>query len=1008
MFATHFFIASLFISTILVAGTSGKISGVVKDAQTGESLVGVNVIVVGTSLGASSDIDGNFSIEVNSGDVLAFSFVSFKNQEITISDQTFLSLTLEENPTELDEVVIVGYTSVEKKDITGSITSIKAENFKNLSVSGIDQALQGQAAGVQVTQSSGTPGGGIVVRIRGATSISASNRPLFIVDGIAVETGTLSGRDFGGQSDNALALINPNDIESVQILKDASAKAIYGSRASNGVVVITTKRGKNVKTKITMDAQRGIINLTRKLDLLNSTQLLDLQREAVTNAGQNPDALGLIPGVSDAVNTNWQDEVLRTGILQQYQISAAGGDDNTSYYISGTYRNEEGVQLNNGFERLSLTTNLDRKFTQRFSLSTNMSLSRGFNKRVKGDNFLDGVYSGAVKSLPYYAPYDEQGNLTGPGSSQYAGFPNFNPVGQALLPRFEVLTVKLLGGLKGTYRFNEAFTLKGQASLDYNDVTEDQYESSATAIGGFLPSVGGQGYGVFIAQSFSNVVSNLTLTYNKKISDKHTVSGLVGTEVFQSFSNGGSVNGRLFPSDDFTYIGSAGIVDNGSSFKTPPSGLFSLFLDGRYDYDNRFLATIGFRADGSSNFGPKNRFGYFPAASVGWRISEESFFNSRIINDLKLRASYGFTGNERIGSFNFLGTWGSTTYNGSTGVSPNNVPNPNIKWETTSEANVGVDISLWEEKLQATADAYYNKTSDLLLTRPYPLTTGFGGILDNIGDMENKGIEFGLTSVNMDRPKFKWTTKVNFSKNLNKVLFLADTIPLYRGYSAEGVDATNIIKVGEPLGTFWGLNYLGVNPATGNAIYEDRNSDGLINNSDAMVIGNAQAKFFGGVTNIFNYKGFDLSVFLQFSYGNKVLNFSKATFVNMGGDIENNQSTDALRRWKKEGDITDIPKYVFGSTLNNLHSNRLLEDASYLRLKNVSLGYNVPAKYTDRIMLGSTRVYVNATNLWTLTKYTGSDPEVSTLDGSTSAQGIDFFTLPQVKTIVVGLNLTLK
>jgi TonB-linked SusC/RagA family outer membrane protein len=984
------------------------LTGKVVAATEPNGLPGVNIAIKGTLTGTMTDIDGKFSIEVKQGEVLVFSFVSFKTQEITYTGQTNLIVTLEENTTELDEIVVVGYSSVEKKDITGSIVSVKAESFKNISVNGIDQALQGQAPGVQVTQSSGTPGGGIVVRIRGATSISASNRPLFIVDGIAIETGTLSGRSFGGQTDNALALINPNDVESVQILKDASAKAIYGSRASNGVVIITTKRGKNAKTKITMDVQHGIINLTNKLDLLNSSQLLDLQRESIENAGLNPDAFGLIPGVTDATNTDWQDEVLRTGILQQYQIAASGGDENTSYYISGTYRNEEGVQLNNGFERLSLTTNLDRKFSQKFTLSTNMSISRGFNKRVKGDNFLDGVYSGAVKSLPYYSPYDENGLLVGPGSPMYAGFPNFNPVGQALIPRFEVTTVKLLGGLKGVYQINENLIAKAQVSLDFNDVTEDQYESSQTAIGGFLPSVGGQGYGIFIAQTVSNVVSNATLSYNKKLTEKHTLSGLVGTELYRSYYIGGNLQGRLFPSDDFTYIQSAGIVDAGASSKAPPASLLSMFMEVRWDYEDRFLATLGFRADGSSNFGTNNRFGYFPAASIGWRVSQEKFFNLPIINDLKLRASYGLTGNERIGAFNYIGTWGSTTYNGSTGVSANNIANPNIKWETTAELNGGIDISLWEGKLQGTLDAYYNKTSDLLLTRPYPLTTGFGGIVDNIGDLENKGIEFSVTSVNIDKNNFKWTTRVNLSRNQNKILSLADTIPLYRGYSAEGVDATNIIQVGQPLGTFWGLNFLGVNPATGNAIYEDRNEDGLINNLDAMVIGNAQPKLYGGITNTLAYKGFDLSVFFQFSYGNKVLNFSKATFVNMGGDLSNNQSVEALRRWKQEGDVTDVPRYVFGSTTNNLHSNRLLEDASYLRLKNLSIGYNVPSKYTEKFLLSHVRVYLNATNLWTLTKYTGSDPEVSTLDGSTSAQGIDFFTLPQVRTLVVGLNVTLK
>lgn len=987
-----------------------KISGKVTSTTEPSGIPGVNVSVKNSNLGTITDIDGNYALEVNEGAVLIFSFVGFETQEIGFQGQATLNVLMIETAADAGEVVIMGYSSVEKKDITGSVVSVKAESFKNLAVSGLDQALQGQAPGVRVTQSSGTPGGGIVVQIRGATSISASNRPLFIVDGIAVETGTLSGRDFGGQTDNALALINPNDIESMQILKDASAKAQYGSRASNGVVVITTKRGVNAKTKITVDVQRGIISPTNKLDLLNSRQLVELQREAVENAGQNPDAFGLIPGVTDGVNTNWQDEVLRRAILQQYQISAVGGDANTKYYISATYRNEEGVQLNNGFERLSLTTNLERKFSSRFTLGTNLSISRGFNKRVKGDNFLDGVYSGAVRSLPYYTPYDETGVLVGPGSPLYPGFPNFNPVAQALLPRFEALTVKMLGGLNGTFQVNENLFVKAQISLDYNDVTENQYESSQTAIGGFLPSVGGQGYGVYIAQTANNLVSNVTATYSKKINENQNITGFIGTEIYRSFYNAGNVQGRLFPSDDFTYIQSAGIVDQGSSGKTPPTGLLSFFGEARYDYKDKYLATLGFRADGSSNFGPSNRFGYFPALSVGWRASQEQFFKDNIhaINDLKLKASFGFTGNERIGAFNYLGTWGSNTYNGSTGVGANNVANPNIKWETTRELNLGIDISFLDDKFQATIEAYHNKTSDLLLTRPFPLTTGFGGVLDNIGDMENRGVEFSLTSVNYRKSDFQWTTRINFSRNKNKVLFLSDTIPLYRGYTAEGVDGTNIIKVGQPLGTFWGLNYLGVNPATGNAIYEDRNKDGQITNDDAMVIGNSQPKLIGGIQNTFNYKGIDLSIFFQFSYGNKVLNFSKSSLVNMGGDILTNQSTDALRRWRNEGDITDIPKYELGNTTNNLHSNRLLEDASYLRLKNVSLGYNIPVRFIEKYFLAGARVYANATNLWTLTKYSGSDPEVSTLDGSTAAQGIDFFTLPQVRTLVLGLTLTLK
>lgn len=983
------------------------VTGKVTSASETNGLPGVSILVKGTSLGSLTDMNGNFSIEAPTNSVLVFSFVGYQTQEITYTGESVLNVVLVEKPTELDEIIVVGYSSIAKRDITGSVASIKSDEFKDISINGVDQALQGQIAGVQVTQSSGTPGGGISVRIRGVTSISAGNRPLFIVDGIPVETGALSGRSYGGQTDNALSLINPNDIESMEVLKDASAKAVYGSRASNGVVVIRTKRGTSGAPKINFDVQRGIIQPVKKLELLNAEQLLELQREAVTNAGENPDGFGLIPGVTDEVNTDWQDEVLRTGILQQYQLAVTGGDDNTSYYISGAYRDEEGVQLNNKFTRMSLAINLDQKLTDRLSLGTNFTLSKSVNKRVKGDNFLDGVYSGAVKSLPYFVPYDENGFLVGPSSPLYAGFPNFNPVAQALLPRFDVMTVKLLGGINAAYSFSQELKLKAQVSLDYNNITEDNYESSQTAIGGYLSSVGGQGYGIYSAGITSNVNSFLTLSYSKKLSDRQHLNALLGTEVYQSFNTGGSVQGRLFPSDDFTYISSAGIVDAGGSLKSPPSGLVSFFAETSYDYDDRYLAKVTVRADGSSNFGPNNKFGFFPAISAGWRISQEEFFPDNFVSDLKLRASFGYTGNERIGAFQYLATWGSATYNGSTGVSPNNVDNPDIKWESTREINIGVDAQLWEGRVQAVFDMYQNKTSDLLLVRPYPTTTGFGGIIDNIGDMQNKGIEFSVTTVNLDKA-VRWTTTLNLSKNLNEVLFLADSIPLYRGYSGEGVDGTNIIKEGEPIGTFWGLNFLGVDPANGNAIYQDRNLDGAITNEDAMVIGNSQPKLFGGITNTLFYKGFDLSIFFQFSLGNKVLNLSKATFVNMGADIENNQSIEALRRWQEPGDITDVPRYELGSTLNNLHSNRLLEDGSYLRLKNLSMGYNFPSKITNMLMLKQLRLYVTGTNIWTYTKYTGADPEVSTLDGSASAQGIDFFTLPQVKTFSIGLNATLR
>jgi len=407
--------ACLFYQNVL---SQNVVTGTVTSSEDGTGLPGVNVLIQGTSVGTTTDLDGNYSLEVPDGsNTLIFSFIGYQTQEMEIGNQSVIDIVLEPDVRELSEVIVTGYASRQKRDVIGSISSVTPEDFKDIPIGSIDQSLQGQAPGVLVTQSSGTPGGGISVRIRGNTSISASNRRLFVVDGVPVDIGSLSARGFGGQSDNALALFNPNDIESIQVLKDASAKAIYGSRAANGVVLITTKRGKaGQKTQFNMDVQRGIVDITKEVDLLNSEELLDLQREAVENAGEDPDERGLIPGVTDGVDTDWLDEILRRGILQQYQLSASGGTESLRFYISGNYRDEEGVQLNNRFRRFTGTLNLDHKSSEKLSFGSNLTISRSKNNRVKGDNFLDGVYSGAVKSLPYYYPYDEQGQLIGPGS----------------------------------------------------------------------------------------------------------------------------------------------------------------------------------------------------------------------------------------------------------------------------------------------------------------------------------------------------------------------------------------------------------------------------------------------------------------------------------------------------------------------------------------------------------------------------------------------------------------
>ena len=985
-----------------------RISGRVISAQDGQPIPGVNIVVRGTTNGVSTDASGNYSITIpNANAVLILTSIGLVTQNVTVGNRTVVNVQMQEAINELTQVVVTGYNTTQRKDITGSIASVSPEKFKDIPVASLDQALQGQAAGVQVTQSSGTPGGGLTIRIRGNTSISASNRPLVIVDGVPVADGGLSDREFGGQTDNALALFNPNDIESMEVLKDASAKAIYGSRAANGVVLITTKRGKsNQKTTFTGDVQRGITDVIRRPDLLNASELLELQRESVLNGGLDPDKLGLIKGVTDGVNTDWIDAILRKGVYQQYQLSTQGGNDKTQFYLSGSYRDEQGVQLNNQFTRFTGQFKFDHKATQRLSFGTNLTLSRAKNKRVKGDNFLDGVYSAAIKSLPYYSPYNEQGQLYTPNDPNYPGFPNFNPVAQAVLPRFETYTIKMLGGLYAEYEILPNLRFRSKASIDYNNVTEDNFEPSSTAIGGFLPSVGGQGYGLFVNRTLATFVNTNTLNYSFQLQEKHRFSTLLGFEVQNRTVRGANVQGRLFPSDDFTYINSAGIVDQGGS-EIVNSGLVSAFGEVRYDYDEKYLATITARYDGSSRFGQSSRFGVFPSGSLAWRISGEPFMQRfTFLNDLKLRASYGFTGNERIGDFEFLGTWSSATYSGASGVGPDALANPTLQWERTREANVGLDASFFNGRLNVTFDAYDNLTDKLLFAQPIPFTTGFGDVQGNIGKISNRGMELTISTVNVDKA-VRWNTDLNLAFNQNKVVELVSDEPIFRGYTGNGVSNTNVVLPGHPLGTFWGLKFLGVDPATGDAIYQDKNGDGRVTPDDGQVIGNAQPKLYGGFTNRVSWKGFDVSGFLQFSYGNSILNLTNNTLVNTGADIQNNQARAALNRWRKEGDITNVPRYVYQNTYNNFLSSRFLEDGSFLRLKNVSVGYNLPKTLINRYKITNTRIYASATNLWTLTRYSGADPEVSTLDGSTTAQGIDFFTFPQIKTFVIGVSISL-
>lgn len=979
---------------------TGKVTG-----ANGDALPGVNIFIKNTTTGTISDFEGNYRLSVPAtSEIMVYSFIGYLSVEELINNRSIINVVMQEDTRQLDEIIVTGYSSQKKADVIGSIASLNPAVVKDMPLTGLDQALQGQVSGVSVTQSSGTPGGGIMVRIRGNSSISSSNRPLYIIDGIPVRDGGLSTRSFGGQNDNALATLNPNDIESIEILKDASAKAIYGSRAANGVVIITTKRGKvGAPTTFEIDVQRGVIDPTNTIGVLNAKELLQLQREALINAGENPDNAG-IPGVTDAIDTDWQKEVMRQAIVQQYQLSTRGGSEKTQFYLSASYRDEEGVMLNNDFKRGTLTANIDHQSSKRLSFGLNMNLARTKNNRVKGDNFLDGVYNAALTSLPFYQPYDEEGNLYAPGDAGYANFPNFNPVGQAIEPRFDTYASRLIGGIYGKYEILPNFYFTTKFSLDYTSTIEDQFEPTTTAIGGFLQSVGQQGYGIYSTTEFSMLLNNNVFVYNTTIGDQHEIGGLLGAEFISRTSRSGSTVGILFPSDNFTYLTSAGLILDGSSYLVN-SGLVSFFSEVNYKYRSKYLAKVSVRYDGSSRFGEDRKFGLFPAFSLGWRLSEEDIFQGfRWLDDLKIRGSYGLTGNEQIGNFQYLATWGATTaYNGIPAVGPATLGNPNLGWEQNAEFDIGADIAFFEGRVQLIYDYYYNVTTNLLLSESLPFTTGFGSVLGNLGEVTNEGMELTISTVNIDK-NLKWNTQFNISTNRNLVQKLATDEPQFSGYSTF-TNSTHIIAPGKPLGTFWGLRYLGVDPGTGDAIYFDKNNDGQLTADDGTFIGDAQADFFGGFTNTLTYKGIDVSVFFQYSYGNEMINFGNTTLLNSGEDVNNNQSREALKRWKKEGDLASIPKYEFGNTDNNRFSSRFVEDASYLRLKNVTLGYTLPQQVLSKLKLRNLRVYASGTNIWTLTNYSGADPEVNSLDGSTTAQGLDLYTFPQVRTILVGLNL---
>ncbi|MFZ2899027.1 MAG: TonB-dependent receptor [Saprospiraceae bacterium] len=943
------------------------VRGTVVSAEDGLPLPGATIVLKGTTEGTVSDLDGMYSITAPSSGVLVFSFVGMETQEVAIGGRTIIDIEMTDQAIALGELVVVGYSTSSKKLLSGSVELVSEERIRNIPTRTIDGVLLGQTAGLVVSPQSGTPGGQNVIRLRGGSSINASNQPLIVIDGIPMITGEFSQVGMSGQELNAMTDINPNDIESMTILKDASATSIYGARASNGVILITTKKGSRGKTDVSLNTSYGLQTMPRE-------RLIPMMNAAEWNEYKGTNVQG--------IDTDWMSEILVTAPTANTELSVSSGNDKFRLFISGNYYDQDGVIKGTSYTRYSGRLNADYKILSNLTIGGSMGITYSSNDRVEGDATLFGPLPNAMSIPAIYPVYDENGDYD--ESAFYA-----NPVAIAENAINQAFTNRNTGNAYVEYKFLNDFTFSSKLGIDIYNLREHSYDPVTTRQGDRYNGLGIEG-----TNYASNLTTNNVLQYVRDYEGKHSVDALVGHSFEKYASRRTYIEGIDFPNPTLQYIASAGAI-RAASASALDRVLNSYFTQIKYAYLYRYIFTFTARADGSSKFGKNNYYGYFPAGSFAWRVSEEPFFqNVKWVDELKIRASYGLTGNDGIGDFSSLGLYGAGyNYGGNAGIAPVQLPNPDLKWETSAQAGLGFDLSAFQERVNLNVDVYYNQTSDLLLERPIPSSSGFYSISSNIGRMENRGLEVVLNTVNVDGD-FLWTSSLTYAMNRNKVLSLYEDQPiddLGRG--------GNRVEVGEPIGIFYGLRCLGVDPTTGNLVYDDVNGDGAITSADRVKTGDPNPDFTAGLTNVFSYKNFDLSIFLQGVYGNDIFN---GTLIYLeSGTGEDNQTKRMVGRWRQPGDITQFPRAG-----DSFKSSRFIEDGSFLRVKNITLSYSLRKDWMEKAGVKSARIYATVQNLYTFTNYFGMDPEVNYYGGSSNVIiGTDFFTYPQSRTYLAGINL---
>lgn len=1004
-------------------GQKRKYTGLVTD-ESGEPIIGATLTCNGKALGVT-DVDGRFNIKAYEGQKLTVTFIGMADETVKLSSSPSLNITLSEGRKNLQEVVVVGYGTQTKARVTGAINTLKADRIENMPVASFEQAIAGMMPGVQIQQRSGDPSGGSNIKVRASSSITAGTKPLIVVDGFPITT------------TNTTSFINPDDIESIEVLKDASSAAIYGSRGANGVIVITTKNGREGKTKVNAKAYMGFSEVGHRLDLMDAYEYaqfaatarnnywvdLNPAKNKITDSNDVRKKKARIPenlfpyleGQAGLTNTNWQDEVFRTAPMQQYDLSVSGGGKNASYYSSVSYLDQEGVITGSDFKRLSARLNLKTKINKRVSFTLNFSPSYSKANLVSSDNHKnDGISLLLGLANPTVPAYNEDGSIAMGKQVEMATQDGFavieSPLALAKSIDDTYKQFRLLSNADINVKVIEGLNFKSHFGVEYANAREDYYRPSF--LGGYSLKAPTMATGKYYQAETTNWINENTFNYSVDLG-KHHIAALLGMSAQRETNRVASMGATNFASDEIHTL-NAGIVNTGLTTESTWT-LLSYFSRINYSFMDKYLLNFSVRWDGSSRFGKNNRYGSFPAASVGWRLSQEKFMKSLdFISDLKIRASYGKTGNFQINDYGAYSLLNVANYildgDVANGMSPATSPNPNIGWEKSSQYDVGMDLSVWKNRLTLNLDYYRSTTDGMLLSVPVPGASGFTASLRNIGKLTSHGFEASLKG-NFQFGELDWQSNLNYSSNSTTVKSLGPS-------QDQIISGVNITRVGGKVGSYYGYKVSGVfgseeelaayphlsTAKVGTYKYVDTNDDKVIDDKDRVELGNYVPDFTMGFYNAFSWKGFDLSFMLQWVHGNKIFNQSKVFLLETSGwsnglkDLYRNYWTEDRTNAKyARPNMLTADKYYESSDL-------MVEDGSFLRMTNLTLGYNFKSRFLRNLKISALRVYFTAQNLFTITDYSGYNPEVSSLNNALTP-GIDYGTYPLNKSYAIGLNI---